>query len=213
MSFRNLSLKLPIRRAIVRFHCSGAGKPFPDVPTCSYYDEAIHDAGNSRDFETLRRLLNNRHRDGFFNTSRTFNFITNTESSLSLLDDLVKTLSQVDKGFARKNAFDSLISRLCKLGLIDESLRVLDAVVTGGYGANAVTFNPIIAALAKRKRIKEAWRVIHRARELGVSPDLAMYNCMLTTYCFAGDSTESAGVLTEMRELGLGLIRARSTRW
>jgi pentatricopeptide repeat protein len=177
--------------------------PFPDVPTSAYYDDLVYAAGRSRDFETLRDVLNKRVRDGCFNTSKTFNFITNTETSLSVLDDLSQTLARLDKGLPRKSAYDSLISRLCKLGRIDESLRVVHTMAREGFGLNVCSFHTILNALTRKKEMGRAWGVMKLMREYQIPPDLTAYNYFLSAYCFVRDLTSATEVLTKMVEEGV----------
>ncbi|EOY17722.1 Tetratricopeptide repeat-like superfamily protein, putative [Theobroma cacao] len=179
-------------------------EPFPDEPTSAYYDEQVYKAGRSGDLVTVGHLLNKRVRDGCFNTTKTFKFLTATESSFSILDDLVRTVSRLDKGVPRKNAFDSLISRLCKLGKTDESLRVIDTMAKEGYGLNAVSFYPILCVLTKKKKMEEAWRVVDLMRDAGLLPDVTTYNYLLTAYCFEGKLAEATAVVKKMEEEGLG---------
>lgn len=178
-------------------------EPFPDEPTSAYYDEQVYKAGRSGDMVTLGYLLNKRVRDGCFNTTKTFNFLTNNESSLSMLDSLIQSLSRLDKGVPRKHAFDLLIARLCKLERTDESLRVVDTMAKGGYGLNAATFHPIVNALTKKKKMEEAWRVVDQMRDAGVSPDVTTYNFLLTAYCFERKLTEASAVVKKIEEKGL----------
>lgn len=188
-----------------RFYTTQSPSPdtFPDVPTVAYYDEQVNKAGQERDLETLRHLLNKRVRDSCFNSSNTFKFITNTESSLSLLDDLTKTLARLDNGFPRKTAFDSLIARLCKLKRVDEALRVVDIMASGDFGLNACTFHPILSALTRGKMMEKALRVVELMREIKVFPDVTAHNYLLTAYCFKGDLTAASEVLKKIEEEGL----------
>ncbi|KAF3433376.1 hypothetical protein FNV43_RR24478 [Rhamnella rubrinervis] len=193
------TLAIPIRLSTAA-NLNPSPDPFPDEPTSAYYDGLVHAAGRSRDFETLRHLLNKRVSDGCFTTSKTFNFLTNTEGSLSMLDDLSHTLSRLERGFTRKSAYDSLISRLCKLDRIDDSLRLVDAMARGGFGLNSCSFHAILNALTRKKRMDEAWHVMGIMKTLGVSPDLTAYNYFLMTYCYTGDLAMAAQVLRMMEE-------------
>ncbi|KAL6977493.1 hypothetical protein U1Q18_026292 [Sarracenia purpurea var. burkii] len=175
-------------------------KPTLDEPSSAYYDDLIAAAGRNRDYAALHTLLNKRVRDGFFNTNNTFNFIS---TDLSLLPDLSRTLARLDKGFARKSAYDAVISRLSRLHRTDEALTLAAEMIRGGFGANACTFHPILNALTKKKKMEEAWRVMDLMRENQIWPDLMAYNNFLTGYCFAGDLTSAAGLLTRMAEDGL----------
>ncbi|KAM5556721.1 pentatricopeptide repeat-containing protein [Rosa sericea] len=176
---------------------------FPDEPTAAYYDLLVNAAGESRDFTNLQCLLNKRVKDHCFNTANTFKFITNTDASLSVLPDLSRTLARLDKGFTRKSAYDSLISRLCKLGLVEEALRVVDLMAREDFGLNACTFHPILNVLTKKGKMEEAWRVVELMRKSGAPPDLTCYNYLLMAYCFSGDLDPAAGVLCTMEEEGM----------
>lgn len=190
-----------LRYITSRFFTSQIPTPNPDEPSAAYYDKLVFAAGRNREYTALRHLLNKRVRDGFFNTTNTFRFIS---TDLSVLDELLQTLAQLDKGFARKSAYDALIASLSKMHRTDDALRVAGAMVRGGYGANACTFHPIINALTRKKKMDEAWRVIDLMRESQISPDLTAYNYLLTAYCFVGDLKPAAALLTRMAEEGLG---------
>ncbi|KAA8539556.1 hypothetical protein F0562_026248 [Nyssa sinensis] len=174
--------------------------PSPDEPSSAYYDDLINAAGRNRDFATVHRLLNKRYRDGCFNTTNTFRFIS---TDLSILDDLSLSLAHLDRGFPRKSAYDSLVARLCKIQQTDQALRLVETMIREGYGANAATFHPILNALTRKRKMEEAWQVIELTRENDIPPDLTAYNYLLTAYCFVGDLTSAAGVLTRMAQEGM----------
>ncbi|XP_052189221.1 pentatricopeptide repeat-containing protein At3g56030, mitochondrial [Diospyros lotus] len=173
-------------------------KPFPpQEPSSAYYDSLVREAAGNRDFAAIRHLLNKRVRDGFFNTANTFNFLA---TDPSIIPHLCLTLAQLDKGFARKSAYDSLIASLCKLHRTELALDVVDGMVRDGHGANACTFHPILNALSRKKRMDEAWRVLDLMKENRIPPDRTAYNYLLTAYCCAGDLSSAAGLLTRMAE-------------
>ncbi|XLR11815.1 hypothetical protein S83_039753 [Arachis hypogaea] len=80
-----------------------------------FVGELTNAAGSSGDFHALRDALNKRIQDNCFNTKSTFDFVTDETFSSSLLNYLLQTLSTLNRGVTRKNAFDSLITCLCKL--------------------------------------------------------------------------------------------------
>ncbi|KAK7314852.1 hypothetical protein VNO77_33380 [Canavalia gladiata] len=180
-------------------------KPFPDDPTTAYYDEVADAAGSSGDFDALRDVLNKRVQDGFLNSKRTFSFVTNTNFSPSLIDNLVKTLSQLNHGRTRKSALDSLVSRLCKLRRVDDALRVIESLARGGVCIpNVCTFYPVLNSLTREKSLDYAQRVVDLMARLGVQLDLTAHNMFLMAHCFAGDLDAAAGVLRRMEEEGFG---------
>ncbi|XP_061349568.1 pentatricopeptide repeat-containing protein At2g40240, mitochondrial-like [Gastrolobium bilobum] len=182
---------------------TAASKPFPDVPTSAYYDEIAADAGSSGNLDALRDILNKRIKDGCFNTKRTFSFITNTNFSPSLVDDLIGTFSRLKQGFTRKNAFESLVTRLCKLHRVDDALRVVESMARGGgCELTASTFHPILNLLTREKSMDQAQRVVDLMARLGVRLDLTAHNMFLMAHCFAGDLAAAAEVLRRMEEEG-----------
>ncbi|PIA63033.1 hypothetical protein AQUCO_00200809v1 [Aquilegia coerulea] len=175
-----------------------------DEPSSAYYDELINNAGRSGDFTTLHHLFNKRYKDGCFNTSNTFKFLTETDTDINTdLDDLLQTLSNLDKGFARKNAFDCLISHLCKTNNIDEALRVIDTMIEKEIGVKACTFHPLLNTLTREKCFEEAWLVLDKMREIGIPVDIMAYNHILTAHCVKGDLVEAARVMEKILEDGL----------
>lgn len=175
----------------------------PDEPTSAHYDELVNAVGREGNFDALHRLLNKRIKDGCFNTAQTFRFLD--ESSLPALDDVVRTLVRVDAGITQKNAFDSLISRLCRLGRVDDSLRVVGVMLSGdACKVNAVTLHPIINQLTRMKELDRAWRVVEEMRGKGIPPDLTMYNYFLTAHAAAGDLSETVKMLERMDDEGMG---------
>ncbi|GAV62488.1 PPR domain-containing protein/PPR_3 domain-containing protein [Cephalotus follicularis] len=179
-------------------------KLFLDEPTSAYYDNLINNAARLHEFETVRQLLNKRVRDCCFNTGNTFKFLTNTESSLSILPALSQTLAQLDPGFTRRNAYDSLIARLCKLNRIKESLQLIDTMWHEKFGLTACSFYPILCKLTRGKKMEDAWHVINLMRATSVPPDLTAFNYLLTAYCFSGNLMEASKVMQKLEEEGLG---------
>ncbi|VVB02868.1 unnamed protein product [Arabis nemorensis] len=160
------------------------------------FDKLIYDAGNSGDFETVRCLLNSRVAYGSFNTSDTFKFLTNTASYTSDLEDLRRVLPQIDRGFTRKNAYDILIARLCKLNRIEDALIVIGDM----SGLTPSTFHPILCSLTKKNKIEEAWRVVESMRSKSVPVDVTSYNYFLTSHCYDGELEEASEVIRKIEE-------------
>ncbi|EOA27461.1 hypothetical protein CARUB_v10023599mg [Capsella rubella] len=167
------------------------------------FDKLINEAGCSGDFETVRRLLNNRIVLGSFNTSDTFKFLTNTASYSSCLEDLRRVLPQIDGGFSRKNAYDILISRLCKLGRINDALIVIGDMSNGRLGLTPSTFHPILCALTRKNRVEEAWRVVESMRTKSVPLDVTAYNYFLTSHCYDGELEPASEVVRKIEEDGI----------
>ncbi|CAL0333200.1 unnamed protein product [Lupinus luteus] len=179
---------------------TAAAKPFPHDPTSAYYDELATAAGKSGDLDVFRDLLNKRIEDCCFNTKRTFNFLTNTSS----IDDLIPTLSNLNPGFTRKSAFDSLVNRLCRLNRVDDAMSVVENMARDGtFSLTASTFYPIINILNRKKSTHHVRRVVDLMARLGVQRDLTVHNLFLMKHCFAADMAAAAEVLRKIEEDGL----------
>ncbi|XP_057745520.1 pentatricopeptide repeat-containing protein At2g40240, mitochondrial-like [Arachis stenosperma] len=163
--------------------------------------------GSSGDFHALRDALNKRIQDNCFNTKSTFDFVTDKTFSSSLLNYLLQTLSTLNRGVTRKNAFDSLITRLCKLQRVDDALHVIEYMVrtdAGGCRPSANTFYPVLNILTRQKVIDHARRIVDFMSTLGVNLDLTGHNYFLIAHCYVGDVAAAARVWKKMEEDGIG---------
>ncbi|GAB2225009.1 hypothetical protein Droror1_Dr00005791 [Drosera rotundifolia] len=181
----------------------GGGSDRKPRPTAAHYDALVNSAGSSNDLSRLRHLLIERINDGCFNSNDTFKFITKTPSSLSRLDSIFNVLVDLPKGFIRKSAFESFVSRLCKLRLTDDARKMFDKMRVRGVELRVTSFHPLINAMTKRKEMGKAWEVLRFMREAGVVPDTTAYNYLLTGYCCIGDMESAVDVLVKMREDGV----------
>ncbi|XP_076953484.1 pentatricopeptide repeat-containing protein At2g40240, mitochondrial-like [Bidens hawaiensis] len=171
----------------------------PEPASSAAYDDLIYTAGINRDFTTVRHLLNHRYTNGFFTTNNTFKFIS---TNLYVLNDVIKTVSDLNESHARKKAYESLISRLCKLQLIDSALHVAETAA-GKHAADASTFHPILSFVTRKKNFDLAWRVVEVMKANNVARDVTCYNFLLTSYSVAGDLKSTAGVLRIMETKGV----------
>ncbi|XLS73644.1 hypothetical protein HN51_030509, partial [Arachis hypogaea] len=144
-------------------------------------------AGSASDFHALRDALNKRIQDNCFNTKSTFDFVTNETFSSSLLNHLFQILSTLNRGVTRKNAFDSLITRLCKLQRVDDALHIIEYMAridARGCRPSATTFYPVPNILTRQKAIDHARRVVDFMSTLGVNLDLTGHNYFLVARGF-----------------------------
>lgn len=172
---RKLAKKSLIPRSLVCLTTASPFSTFPNLPTSAYYDDLSNTARHKRDFSKLRYLLNKRVREHCFNTSSTFKFITNSETSLSILADLIQTLARLDNGFPRKSAFYALIAvpasstgwtspcklyALLKQGYHDQAVKFI--MICGGKeeGLDSENFRILGSKLIEFERFKEAKLVL-----------------------------------------------------
>ncbi|KAK1414195.1 hypothetical protein QVD17_29936 [Tagetes erecta] len=173
----------------------------PEPPSSAAYDDLITTAGRQHDFATVHHLLNHRYANGFFTTNNTFKFIS---TDLTLLQHVLKTLSDLNEQNCRKKCYESLVSSLCKMQFVDEALTVAEDATAGGKNAaDASTFHPIISFLTRKKNFDHAWRVIEVMKAKNIARDVTCYNFFLTAYSVAGDLRSNVEVLKTMVHEGL----------
>ncbi|XP_071732255.1 pentatricopeptide repeat-containing protein At2g40240, mitochondrial [Rutidosis leptorrhynchoides] len=177
----------------------------PEPESSAAYDDLITNAGRNRDFAAVRDLLNQRYTNGFFPTNNTFKFIS---TDLSVLNDVLQTLADLNGKNIRIKSYESLISCLCKNHLIEEALRVAEVAAAGGASAaeavaNASTFHPILSLLTRKKVFDRAWSVIEIMKSKKIARDVTCYNYFLTAYSVAGDLRSNVDVLKKMAEEGI----------
>ncbi|KAM0014390.1 putative tetratricopeptide-like helical domain superfamily, pentacotripeptide-repeat region of PRORP [Helianthus debilis subsp. tardiflorus] len=173
----------------------------PELPTTAAYDDLIYTAGRDRDFAAVHHLLNHRHANGFFTTTNTFNFIS---TDLTILNDVLTTVSNLNEKNCRKKSYESLITRLCKLQLIDEALRAAEAAsAVGIHGGDATTFHPILSVVTRKKDFDLGWRVVKIMKANNIARDVTCYNFFLTAYSVSGDLRSNVVVLKKMAQEGL----------
>ncbi|XP_075484578.1 pentatricopeptide repeat-containing protein At3g56030, mitochondrial [Primulina tabacum] len=171
--------------------------PNPRLPA---YDNLIDAAGRQKDFAAVCHLLTKRMKDGKFNTTSTFKFLS---TDVEVLPELLQNLASLDDWFTRKHAHDGVVAQLARIYRTAEALRVAETMVSKNYGATSVTFHPILNALTRRKEVKAGWRVLEVMRVLKVKPDITALNYILTAYCCQGDLAAAADVLVKLEEEGL----------
>ncbi|CAE6040842.1 unnamed protein product [Arabidopsis arenosa] len=102
-----------------------------------------------------------------------------------------------------KNAYDILISRLCKLGRIEDALIVIGDMSNGRLGLTPSTFHPILCSLTRKNKIEEAWRVVESMRSKSVPMDVTSYNYFLTSHCYDGELETASEVMRKIEEDGI----------
>ncbi|KAL0402934.1 UNVERIFIED_CONTAM: hypothetical protein Sradi_1934200 [Sesamum radiatum] len=121
----------------------------------------------------------------------------------SVLDELLQSLAVIDDWFTRKHAHDTVVAQLARLYRTAEALRVAETMARKKYGATAVTFHPILNALARKKKMPAAWRVLDVMRTCNVRPALMSYNYIISANCFVGDVASAAEALAKMEAEGM----------
>lgn len=197
----NCILSLPIYNVAARcFSTQSPNSNLNAILSIAEFDDLINAAGRKRDFAAVRHLLSRRMSDGLLNTNNTFQFIA---IDPSVLDELLQSLGVIDDWFTRKHAHDAVVAQLARLYRTTDALRVAETMARKKYGATAVTFHPILNALARKKEMSAAWRVLDVMRACNVRPALTSYNYIISAHCSVGDVASAAEALVKMEAEGM----------
>ncbi|XP_074283420.1 pentatricopeptide repeat-containing protein At3g56030, mitochondrial [Silene latifolia] len=182
-----------------------ATTPLPPSPISStLYDDLIQEAGKSHDFRRLHDLLTRRINDGCLNTNDTFRFVTNSQSTVEMLNPLFDCLVSLPEGVPRANACNALVRRLCKVGLLNNALQVLDEMCDRRLEHTAWSFRPVLETFVRQGELQKAVAFLKTMKEFGVALDTGSFNCVLREYCYLGDVNHAVELLEMMvREEGL----------
>ncbi|KAJ6716658.1 hypothetical protein OIU74_009235 [Salix koriyanagi] len=89
-----------------------------------------------------------------------------------------------------------------KAGNLEMGLRFFEEMDRNGCLPNVVTYNTVIGAYCKLKRIDEAFKLLRSMGLKGLEPNLLTYNMVINGLCREGRIEETSGVLAEMGRKG-----------
>lgn len=127
-------------------------------PNSAMYDELVNIAGRCKDFETLKMLLTERVADNCHISAKTFSFATAWHDDAEMLGEVTETIKQLEN-FARKNAYDMMVSALCKEDYVDSAISVLKDMYRAGCALTPLTFRPLLVAHGRNNRMAEVHEV------------------------------------------------------
>jgi pentatricopeptide repeat protein len=100
--------------------------------------------------------------------------------------------------------YGTLIGGLCKSGRVEVASKLLRSVQMKGIVLTPHAYNPVIQALFRRKRTKEAMRLFREMIEKGYPPDASTYRTIFYGLCNSGGPIQEAVDFTvEMLEKGI----------
>uniref|UniRef100_A0A1J3HSB5 Pentatricopeptide repeat-containing protein n=1 Tax=Noccaea caerulescens TaxID=107243 RepID=A0A1J3HSB5_NOCCA len=125
-----------------------------------------------------------------------FNAVINAFSESGNIEDAVQALLKMKKlGLnPTTSTYNTLIKGYGIAGRPERSSELLDLMLEEksiDVRPNIRTFNVLVQAWCKKKKVEEAWKVVHKMEECGVKPDTVTYNTIATCYVQRGE-TKSA---------------------
>ncbi|KAJ6737902.1 hypothetical protein OIU74_002959 [Salix koriyanagi] len=172
--------------------------------------------------EALRFIEEMSLREGFFPDKYTFNMLVNGLSKTGHVKHALEVMDMMlREGFDPDiYTYNSLISGLCKLGEVDKAIEVLNQMIERDCRVEVATkllrtiqmkgitltphaYNPVIQALFRRKRSREAVRLFREMIEKAQAPDAVTYKIVFRGLCQGGGPIgEAVDFSMEMLERG-----------
>ncbi|KAL3596168.1 hypothetical protein D5086_007805 [Populus alba] len=117
----------------------------------------------------------------------------------------IEEMSLREGFFPDKYTFNMLVNglRLCKAGRVEAATKLLRTIQMKGINLTPHAYNPVIQALFRRKRSKEAVRLFREMIEKAEAPDAVTYKIVFRGLCQGGGPIgEAVDFVMEMLERG-----------
>ncbi|KAJ0253196.1 Pentatricopeptide repeat-containing protein [Hirschfeldia incana] len=122
-----------------------------------------------------------------------FNAVINAYSESGNVEEAVQALLKM-KGLGLNpttSTYNTLIKGYGIAGRPERSSELLELMLeedSVDVRPNVRTFNVLVQAWCKKKKVEEAWRVVEKMEECGVRPDTVTYNTIATCYVGRGET-------------------------
>jgi pentatricopeptide repeat protein len=87
--------------------------------------------------------------------------------------------------------YNSLISCLCRDGMVDEAIGLLADMLSGRFQPNIVSYKTVLLGLCKAHRIDDAIEVLAAMIENGCQPNETTYTLLIEGIGFSGSRTQA----------------------
>lgn len=131
-----------------------------------------------------------------------FNAVINAFSESGNMEDAVQALLKM-KALGLNpttSTYNTLIKGYGIAGNPERSSELLDLMLKENnvdVRPNIRTFNVLVQAWCKKKKVEEAWEVVHKMEECGVWPDTVTYNTITTCYVQKGETKRAEREVVE----------------
>ncbi|KAF8099336.1 hypothetical protein N665_0245s0015 [Sinapis alba] len=131
-----------------------------------------------------------------------FNAVINAYSESGNVEDAVQALLKM-KGLGLNpttSTYNTLIKGYGIAGRPERSSELLDLMLEENsvdVRPNIRTFNVLVQAWCKKKKVEEAWKVVCKMEECGVKPDTVTYNTIATCYVQKGETKRAEREVVE----------------
>ncbi|XP_024006994.1 pentatricopeptide repeat-containing protein At5g25630 [Eutrema salsugineum] len=155
-----------------------------------------------RQYGSISNIVSEAEQSGTKPDSIFFNAVINAFSESGNIEDAVQALLRMKElGLnPTTSTYNTLIKGYGIAGRPERSSELMDLMLEENNNyvrPNIRTFNVLVQAWCKKKKVEEAWKVVRKMEECGVEPDTVTYNTIATCYVQKGETERAEREVVE----------------
>ncbi|KMT04049.1 hypothetical protein BVRB_8g186460 [Beta vulgaris subsp. vulgaris] len=157
-------------------------------------------------FEHAHKLFDELPDRGFEQSDRTFSALLGAGCNSGNFDKVYELFQEVPVKLAIKLSMDSYnaaLHALCKLGLFDDAVALLDVMEEKGLKPSVCSLNTVLGAFYEKGEFEKGEKIWERMIGSGVVPDMISYNFKLQKLVSEGKISEAMELIMELESKGL----------
>ncbi|GER44291.1 pentatricopeptide repeat-containing protein [Striga asiatica] len=118
------------------------------------------------------------------------------------IEEAMRIFSEMEKNGCEADiiTYSTLISGFCKWGKIQRAYEYLDEMIRKGHTPSPLTYLYFMLAHERKEELEECLELIKEMRNIGVSPDLTIFNTVLRLSCKLGETEEGMKIMNKLEE-------------
>ncbi|KAL5058332.1 hypothetical protein RYX36_029936 [Vicia faba] len=180
------------------------------VPDCCTYSIMIRCHCEKNDVDEAKRLLFTVLENGFEPDAATITVLINSLCKKGKVKKAMEVFGFMERKGLKLGvqAYNCLLKGFCYVGRVEEAVEILMKMkernlgLVGVLGVDIYSYSAVMNGLCKVGRSDEAMRLFNEAIEIGLIPNVVIFNALIQGYSREGRPVEGVGVLKMMKEHG-----------
>ncbi|KAL2931201.1 hypothetical protein RDABS01_036611 [Bienertia sinuspersici] len=171
-----------------------------------YASRLIYLYGKAGMFEHARKLFDEMPQQKPVQRLKCFSALLGAASNTQQFEKVYELFRELPPKLSIKpnrDSYNIAANALCKLGLLDDALSLLDEMEVNGVEPNVVSYNTILGHFYKKGMFEEGEKLWERMIKSGVVPDIMSYNFKLVGLINDGKLSEAMELVIEVESKGI----------